>query len=129
MGYQTDQPPGWRSVFEFASGQHGVVTRQQLLALGLSSQGIKHRTRRGKLHAIYRGVYAVGRPELTVNGRWMAALLVCGPGAVLSHSSAAAFWNLGPREREPEVTIPRAGGFASPGSASTGHAPCRSTRW
>ncbi len=88
-----------------ARRQFGVITRRQLLALGISSDGIKHRIARGKLHPIYRGVYAVGRPELTGRGRWMAALLVCGTGAVLSHESAAAFWRLGPREAELEVTI------------------------
>jgi hypothetical protein len=104
MGYQTDQP-GWRQVLGVAADQHGVVTRQQLLDLGISSQGIKHRRARGKLHPIYRGVYAIGRPQLTANGRRMAAQLACGPGAVLSHDSAAAYWQLGPRKTQPEVTI------------------------
>ena len=81
------------------------MTRAQLLALGLSSQGIKHRIARGKLHPIYRGAYAVGRPELTADGHRMAVLLACGSGAVLSHGSAAGFWGIGPREAEPEVTI------------------------
>ncbi|MDX6580864.1 MAG: hypothetical protein QOI10_48 [Solirubrobacterales bacterium] len=88
-----------------AATQYGLVTRQQLLEFGLSSQGVKHRAARGKLHPIYRGVYALGRPEVTAYGRWMAALLACGPGAVLSHDSAAAYWRLGPREDELDVTI------------------------
>lgn len=109
MGYQTLQP-GWRRVLALAASQHGVVTRHQLLDLGISGQGVKHRRARGRVHPIYRGVYVVGRPELTADGRWMAALLACGPGAVLSHESAAAFWGIGPRETELEVTIcpPRA---------------------
>ena len=44
--------------------------------------------REGRLHPVVRGVYAVGRPELTRHGRWMAAVLSCGPEAVLSHESA-----------------------------------------
>jgi len=68
MGYKTHQP-GWRRVFALAAGQHGVVTRTQLLELGVSSQGIKHRLARGKLHPVHRGIYAVGRPELTADGR------------------------------------------------------------
>ena len=104
MGYRTDQP-GWKRVLAVAARQLGLITRQQLLALGISSEGITHRIARGKLHPLYRGVYAVGRPELTANGRRMAALLACGSGAVLSHESAAAFWGIGPLENRPEVTI------------------------
>jgi len=37
----------------------------------------------------------VGRPHVTIHGRWMAAVLACGEGAVLSHSSAAALWRIG----------------------------------
>jgi hypothetical protein len=39
-------------------------------------------------------VYAVGHTALTVHGRWLAAVKACGPGALLSHISAAALWNL-----------------------------------
>jgi len=73
------------------------VTRRQLLALGLTVDGIKHRIARGRLHPVSRGVYSVGRPELAPQGRWMAAVLACGgPGmAALSHSSAAALFKIG----------------------------------
>ena len=62
-----------------ADRQHGVVARHQMLELGFSSQSIKHRIARGRLHPVWRGVYAVGRPQLTLHGRWMAAVLSCGP--------------------------------------------------
>ena len=67
------------------------------MTLGLSSRGIEHRIARGRLHPVGRGIYAVGRPELTQKGRWMAAVLACGgPGkAMLSYSSAAALLNIG----------------------------------
>jgi len=42
-----------------------------------------------------RGVYAVGWPRLTEKRRWMAAVLACGEGAMLSHRSAAALWDIG----------------------------------
>jgi very-short-patch-repair endonuclease len=71
-----------------------VVSRQQLIDLGFTPKAIKHRVARGRLHRIARGVYAVGRPELTQFGRWMAALLSTGPEAVLSHTSAAALWGI-----------------------------------
>jgi hypothetical protein len=75
--------------------QHGVVTRADLLALGFSRRGIEHRVKTGRLHLVTRGVYAVGRRELTPRGRWMAAVLVCGDGAALSHRSAAELWGIG----------------------------------
>jgi very-short-patch-repair endonuclease len=88
--------------------QHGVVSRAQLLELGVSGKAIAHRLRNGRLHRVIRGVYAVGRPELTRHGRWMAAVLACGPGAVLSHGSAAALWQIRPEwRREIEITVPR----------------------
>lgn len=67
-----------------------------MLTLGFSPKSIKHRITRGRLHPIWRGVYAIGRPELTQHGRWMAAVLSCGPQAVLSHESAAALWMIRP---------------------------------
>lgn len=93
MGPQILQPTRG-SVWALAKSQHGVVTRAQLLELGFHPDAIKHRRAKGRLHAIHRGVYAVGRPQLTQHGRWMAAVLACGPEARLSHASAAALWGL-----------------------------------
>src|SRR5213080_2878946 len=81
-------------VWTLARRQHGVVARRQLLELGFSRQAIDHRIRRGRLHRVHNGVYAVGRPELTRHGRWMAAVLACGDGAALSHRSAAELWGI-----------------------------------
>jgi very-short-patch-repair endonuclease len=81
-----------RTAWALAAKQHGVVSRRQLIELGFEAQAIKHRLRKGRLHSVYRGIYAVGRPELTNRGRWMAAVLLCGPQALLSHGSAAALW-------------------------------------
>ncbi|MDX6589270.1 MAG: hypothetical protein QOI84_544 [Solirubrobacterales bacterium] len=81
--------------WEAARQQHGVLTRRQLLALGFTSKAIEHRLRTGRLHDVGQGVYAVGRPQLTRFGRWMAAVLACGDGAALSHRSAAALWGIG----------------------------------
>jgi very-short-patch-repair endonuclease len=80
----------WPAAWELARRQHGVVARWQLLALGLNADAIQHRIERGRLHPTFRGVYAVGRPEVSRAGRWMAAVLACGPGSVLSHESAGA---------------------------------------
>jgi very-short-patch-repair endonuclease len=90
-----------------AKGQHGVVTRGQLLRLGFMPDAIKHRVARGRLHPLGRGVYAVGRPELGRHGMWMAAVLSCGPGAALSHRSGAVLWGIADREGgRPEVSVP-----------------------
>lgn len=82
-----------------ARKQHWVLSRQDLLRLGFSSKGIRHRTQTGRLHPVGHGVYAVGRGDLTHEGRWMAAILACGEGAVLSHRSAAALWKIGGERR------------------------------
>ena len=90
-----------------ASRQHGVVSRRELLALGLEAKAITRRIEAGRLHPIYRGVYAVGHPLLSREGRWMAAVLAGGEGAVLSHRSAAALWGLIPDSGLwPEITTP-----------------------
>ena len=83
-----------RVIAELARRQHGVVSRAQLVAAGLGPGAIEHRERMGRLHRLHRGVYAVGHRRLTRQGRWMAAVLACGEGAVLSHRSAAALWGI-----------------------------------
>jgi very-short-patch-repair endonuclease len=89
-----------------ARRQHAVVTRQQLLGLGFTPRAIHHRVTKGRLYPIWRGVYAVGRPGLSREGRWMAAVLTCGRGAVLSHESAAALWGIRAGEGRIEVSVP-----------------------
>jgi hypothetical protein len=86
-----------------------VVTRGDLLRLGFTPKAIRHRIASGRLHPLMRGVYAVGWPGLTREGRWMAAVRVCGEGAALSHSSAAALWGIGPeRAGGIDVSVRRA---------------------
>jgi very-short-patch-repair endonuclease len=81
---------------ELAEAQHGVVTRQQLLARGFGTDRINSWLRGGRLTRRWRGVYSLGLGSLTQHGRWMAAVLACGDGALLSHRSAAALWGLRP---------------------------------
>jgi very-short-patch-repair endonuclease len=94
----------WR----LAGTQHGIVTRRQLLALGYGPRSIEHRVARGRLFPVSLGIYAVGWPALNQKRRWMAAVLAGGKGAVLSHRSAAALWEIGaaPEERI-EVSVRR----------------------
>jgi very-short-patch-repair endonuclease len=97
-----------RRVAELARAQHGIVGREQLRALGLSSSAIGRKVDAGRLHVIHRGVYAVGHAAITRRGRWMAAVLASGPEAVLSHQSASALWGIwGSGAGETHVTVPR----------------------
>lgn len=89
--------PFARAVWDLASRQHGVVARWQLLELGMSRASIGRRIGGGRLHRVAPGVYAVGRPGIDRLGTLMAAVLSCGPGAVLSHLSAAALWGFLPK--------------------------------
>ena len=84
-------PPD-RRIAGVARRQHGVISRAQLVALGLSVAEIEGRVRRGRLHRVHQGVYAVGHLSLTRNGGFMAGVLACGDGAALSHFSAAVLW-------------------------------------
>jgi very-short-patch-repair endonuclease len=83
-----------KAVWQLASAQHGVIALFQLLELGYTMSAINHRVAKGRLHPVRPGVYAVGRPDLTREGEWMAAVLSYGPHAVLSHGSAAALWTI-----------------------------------
>lgn len=73
-----------------------MVSRRELLASGWSSSAIERAITGGRLHLRYRGVYAIGRPDLPPLGARRAALLACGNGAVLSHRSAAGAWGIRP---------------------------------
>ncbi len=61
---------------------------------GVSRAAIAYRLADGRLYPVHAGVYAVGTPELLIEGRWLAAVLASGKGAVLSHRAAAALWGL-----------------------------------
>jgi very-short-patch-repair endonuclease len=91
-------------ISRLARRQHGVVAAWQLTALGISTSAIDRRVTDGRLRRIHRGVYAVG--EIGRNGYWMAAVLACGEGALLSHREAAALWDLrGSSRRAIDVTV------------------------
>jgi very-short-patch-repair endonuclease len=110
MRGQIAQHPLDRDVAALAAVQHGVVSHAQLRRLGLAKSGIERRARTGRLHRVHRGVYAVGHPRLTRHGQYMAAVLACGEGAVISHGSAAVLWRLPWRQgARIDVTVPGRG--------------------
>ncbi len=96
-----------RAIAALAARQHGAVAARQLTALGVTARQVRHRVVAGRLHPVHRGVYAVGHPALTTHGRYLAAVLAAGPGAVLSHRSAADLHRIRQqRGRAVEVTAP-----------------------
>lgn len=83
-----------------------MLTTAELLACGLTHPAISRRGRRGRLHRLYARVWAVGHENPPIEGRLLAAVKACGPGAVLSHRSAGQLWGfLEPSDRCPEVTV------------------------
>jgi len=110
LDWGVEQVKGWpdRPIAAIATGQLGLITRDQLKDLGLRRAAIEHAVTRGRLTAIHRGVYAVGHVAPAPLAKEMAALLACGAAAFLSHHSAAAVWGFEPSGRgEIEVTIVR----------------------
>jgi len=107
MGNETADSQTIRSpdgvVAGLAARQHGVVSLAQLRAAGLGDGAIKWRVRRGRLHPVHRGVYAVGYARVVGRGRMWAAVLAY--GGVLSHRSAAAVWDLVPWPTTVDVTL------------------------
>jgi Transcriptional regulator, AbiEi antitoxin len=97
-----------RLIAELAMRQHGVVARRQLLDLGIAPDVIDRRVKRGTLHAVHHGAYAVGHRNLTQRSHFMAAVLAGGRGAVLSHTSAAQLWGIEEGGWKIHVTVPRA---------------------
>ena len=83
-----------RVIGNIAAGQHRVVCTAQLRAAGIGRNATSQRVQAGRLHRLYRGVYAVGHNRLTFEGRCMAAVLALGDGAVVSHQSAAGLWEI-----------------------------------
>lgn len=77
-----------------AGRQHGVVARAQLVAAGIGARAIELRVGSGRLHPLYRGVYAVGHYVVSQRGRWMAATLAT--GGVISHRPAGPCGGCGP---------------------------------
>ena len=97
-----------RRIEALAAKQYGLVTRQQLLRLGMSSRQVERRRAARRLISVHAGVYAVGHVERTPLAKAMAAVLACGRDAAVSHGSAASLWGLTPRWTFPvEVVSPR----------------------
>jgi hypothetical protein len=96
------------SLATLAKQQHGVVSIRQLThELGYTRDVVFRAVRAERLHALHRGVFAVGHTNLSLQGQCLAGVLACGEGALLSHYSAAWLWGLVKGSPVPvEVTTP-----------------------
>ncbi len=104
--------------------QHGLISYRQLKALGLDKSAVERRVRRGGLHRVRRGVYAVGHPPLTVEAHFLSAVFAYGNQAVLSHHSAAVLWKLRPAKGpRVDVTVPSGGTRARRGAVIVHRSP------
>ncbi len=89
----------WRS--------HGVVTRRELLRVGIRGKQIDRRLRTGALIAVFRGVYRVGHTAPSVEAHHLAAVKASGDGALLSGRAAAHLLGLVKgKAPPPETTVP-----------------------
>lgn len=102
----------------------------QLEALGFGGSAVRKRTEAGRLHRVHAGVYAVGHSLLTREGMFMAAVLACGEGAVLSHRSAADLWKLREdRRTRVDVTAPGRRGRSPKGIDAHRHGSLAGIDW
>ncbi|MGI9019854.1 MAG: DUF559 domain-containing protein [Solirubrobacterales bacterium] len=106
-----------------AEGRHGVFALAEGVALGLTKQKAARRIAAKRWWRLHVGVYSVVPPRLLrPEGHWLAAALACGRGAVVSHTQAAALWEIrhspsglihitvpttAGRKRRPGITIHR----------------------
>jgi very-short-patch-repair endonuclease len=132
-----------RTIARLARRPHGIFTAADVAAAGVPRASIADRVRAGRLYRHYRGVYSVVPPKLLrIEGRWLAAVLACGPGAALSHTDAAALWAIrnigsGPvhvtvpstagRRKRPGLAIHRSSTLSLPSQTTVeGHIPVTS---
>lgn len=97
-----------------ASRRLRLITAEELRELGISRNAIHVRARRGRLHRIHRGVYATHPPPFTRNQLLLAAVLACGPGALLSHEPSAALQGFATGAGETHVTVASGRGRSRP---------------
>ena len=100
-----------------AGPEFGILSRGELLALGVAGSAIDSWVERGLLHVVHVGVYAVGHRYLSEEGRWLAAVKACGTGSALSHVSCAKFrrWLEFDDAHAVHVTISDRSGRSRPG--------------
>jgi very-short-patch-repair endonuclease len=110
--------------------QHGLVTRKQLLGAGISKEEIRRRIQKGALLVVHRGVYRVGHRAPSIEARYLAAVLACGDGAVLSGQAAGYLWSLiKGNAPPPEVTAPKRRKVRGVRTRHARHGEINGTKW
>lgn len=100
---------GGGAVYALASRQYGLITRAQAYELGVTRAAVARELRNGRWIRERPGVFRIDGTPSTWQGRMLAFCLAAGPGAVVSHRSAAALWDLdgfGPPGRV-DLSLPR----------------------
>lgn len=98
------------TIANIAGRQHGVITVEQLHRAGLDKSAITRWARTGRLHRLYRGVYAVGHTALSREAQWKAATFAC-EGSALSHRSGTELWKMiEPQDGPIHLTVRTPGG-------------------
>ncbi|WP_028067176.1 DUF559 domain-containing protein [Solirubrobacter soli] len=92
--HSTYGPPVDLALSALARRQHGLATKDQIVAAGLTQSGIRDRVHRGALHRVYRGVYSVGHASLSQYGEWLAAVLAAGDDTGLGHTAATELFEV-----------------------------------
>lgn len=93
---------------KLAATQHGAIARAQAAQLGATKDVIRHRVRTGRWIRITGDVFRLAGSPSSWRQALMAAVLVWGDGAVISHLAAAALWCLAGFDPGPvELTVPR----------------------
>jgi very-short-patch-repair endonuclease len=95
------------AVIAIVERQHGVISRAQLLALGVPRTTIQEWRLRGLLHTLHPGVYAWGHRLVSWQGRCFAALLAAGEGTAIAHAAAAVLHGLMTPRPTLDVISPR----------------------
>jgi very-short-patch-repair endonuclease len=103
------------AVARIAATAEGVVDLDELRGCGLSQRSIDYRAQTGRLHRIHEGVFAVGHPNVSQKGLFIAAVKACKPDAALSHRAEAARAGYRPWTGDIEVTIPETATRSHPG--------------
>jgi predicted transcriptional regulator of viral defense system len=103
------------AIAHLALRQHGLLLRAQVLDVGVTDAMIDHRIRSGRWARVCAGLYRLAGVPVSWRQRALAACLVAGPGAVVSHRSAAVLWGLsGFRPGPIEITVPNGHSVRSP---------------
>lgn len=110
--------------------QAGVISRRQALAAGVSPSAIASKLAQGLWQRIHPGVYYTFTGEVTREARLWAAVLYAGPGALLSHESAAEVLGLTSRRSLViQVTVPASRRVKAPQGVAVHYSSFDYPRW